>query len=194
MRDEWFIRGEVPMTKAEVRAVSISKLELRPDSVLYDIGAGTGSVSIEAASQLVDGHVYAVEQKLEAVELIEANIRKFGAEGIIKIEGISVVTGTAPEALSGLPRPTHAFIGGSSGNLEGLLEVLLEKNPDIRIVINIIALETLTQTMTLLGKRGIEAEIVSMQVAKARTVGNYHLMQGQNPVYIVSFGGSHSLR
>ena len=116
MRDEWFIRGEVPMTKAEVRAVSISKLELKPDSVLYDIGAGTGSVSIEAACQMNSGSVYAVEQKPEAVELIEANIRKFGASGV------HIVTGTAPEALAKLPCPTHAFIGGSSGNMAGLLD------------------------------------------------------------------------
>lgn len=183
MRDEWFVRGEVPMTKAEVRAVSISKMELEPDSVLYDIGAGTGSVSIEAARQLFDGCVYAVEKNGEAVKLIQANMEKFG------LTKVHVVQGMAPEVLAELPHPTHAFIGGSSGNMEQLFDILFEKNPKIRVVINIIALETLSQTMNLLNKRGIEAEIVSMQVSKARSVGNYHLMQGQNPVYIISFGG-----
>lgn len=181
MRDEWFIRKEVPMTKAEVRAVSISKLELKQDSVLYDIGAGTGSVSIEAASQMGSGSVYAVEQKQEAVELIEANRKRFG------VSGVHIVAGTAPGALADLPCPTHAFIGGSSGNLAGLLDVLYQKNPSVRIVMNIIALETLSQTLTLLKERGIEAEIVSLQVSKARVAGNYHMMQGQNPVYIISW-------
>lgn len=183
MRDEWFVRGEVPMTKAEVRAVSMSKLELQPDSVLYDIGAGTGSVSIEAAALLTNGQVYAVEKKPEAVELLRINKEQFHAVNM------KIVPGSAPEALAELPCPTHAFIGGSSGNMAGLLDLLLEKNPEIRIVINIIALETLSQTMTLLHERTINAEIVSMQVAKARQAGAYHLMQGQNPVYIISFGG-----
>lgn len=144
MRDEWSIRGEVSTTKAETRAVSTSKLEPQPGSAFHGIGAGTGSVPIGAAGQLVDGYVYAVEQKLETVELTEINIREFGMEGITKIEGISAVTGAAPKALSGLPHPTHAFIEGSSGNMKGLLEALLRRGPDIRIVISITALETLT--------------------------------------------------
>ncbi len=102
MRDEWFIRGEVPMTKSEVRAVSVEKLELSPDSVLYDIGAGTGSVSVEAAAFMPEGTVYAVEKKREAVELLEKNRKKFQAEQIRIIEG------AAPEALEGLEAlPMH---------------------------------------------------------------------------------------
>ena len=105
MRDEWFIRGEVPMTKSEVRAVSVEKLELSADSVLYDIGAGTGSVSVEAAAFLPEGTVYAIEKKREAVELLKKNREKFRAERIRIIEG------AAPEALEGLEAPTHAFLG-----------------------------------------------------------------------------------
>lgn len=184
MRDESFIRGDAPMTKSEVRAVSISKLELKPDSILYDIGAGTGSVSVEAAGLLPNGKIYAVEQRPEAVELILANREKF------KASMIRVIQGTAPDILTDLPCPTHAFIGGSSGTMEDLLNLLFQKNPQIRIVINIIALETLSRTLALLKARKIGAEIVSMQVAKARAAGDYHLMQGQNPVYIISFGGA----
>lgn len=183
MRDEWFIRGKVPMTKSEVRAVSISKLELHPDSILYDIGAGTGSVAVEAAGFLPKGQVYAVEKKPEAVALIITNKEKFGADQI------NVIEGSAPDVLLGLPCPTHAFIGGSTGTMGEIIDILTEKNPRIRIVINIIALETLSQAMEALKIRGIDAEIVSMQTARAKKAGAYHLMEGQNPVYIISFGG-----
>lgn len=183
MRDEWFIRGEVPMTKAEVRAVSISKLELDPGAVLYDIGSGTGSVAVEASGFLADGMVYAIEKKPEAVKLIAANLERFGAKRI------KIVQGEAPEAFLGLVRPTHAFIGGSSGAMGDIIDRLLEQNPRIRVVINIIALETLGAVMDVLKTRGIDAEIVSVQVSRAKKAGAFHLMQGQNPVYVISFGG-----
>lgn len=183
MRDEVFIRGQVPMTKSEVRAVSLSKLELTPNAVLYDIGAGTGSVSVEAALAIPQGQVYAVEHNPEAAQLILANREKFGTENLFLVEG------KAPSALVGLSVPTHGFIGGSSGEMNNIICRLQNLNPDIRIVINIIALETLTQTMDLLRTLKIEAEILLLQVAKAKQIGEYHLMQGQNPVYVISFGG-----
>ena len=91
MRDEWFIRGDIPMTKSEVRAVSISKLDLQKSSIVYDIGAGTGSVSVEAALQVTEGHVYAFEQKEEGCALIRANAEKAG------VKNLTVVPGKAPE-------------------------------------------------------------------------------------------------
>ncbi|WP_166432633.1 precorrin-6Y C5,15-methyltransferase (decarboxylating) subunit CbiT [Lacrimispora amygdalina] len=183
MRDELFIRGDVPMTKSEVRAVCISKLELDPDSILYDIGAGTGSVSVEASVYLTNGKVFAVEKKPEAQELIEANRKKFNADCI------TVVKGTAPDALSGLETATHVFLGGTSGNLEEVLDLVLRENPNVRVVANFIALESLTDMLLWLKKHSIEAEIVQMQVSRAKTAGSYHMMMGQNPVYIISFGG-----
>jgi precorrin-6Y C5,15-methyltransferase (decarboxylating) len=183
MRDELFVRGDVPMTKSEVRAVCISKLELDPDSILYDIGAGTGSVSVEASVYLTNGKVFAVEKKPEAQELIEANRKKFNADCI------TVVKGTAPDALSGLETATHVFLGGTSGNLEEVLDLVLRENPNVRVVANFIALESLTDMLLWLKKHSIEAEIVQMQVSRAKTAGSYHMMMGQNPVYIISFGG-----
>ncbi len=109
MRDEWFIRGKVPMTKSEVRAVSVSKLELTQDSVLYDIGAGTGSVSIEAALQIPRGQIFAVEQNREAVDLIRQNKEKFHADNV------RILWGKAPKILEGLPVPSHVFLGGKIG-------------------------------------------------------------------------------
>lgn len=189
MRDEWFIRGDVPMTKSEVRAVSLSKLELDGNSVLLDIGAGTGSVSVEAALCHPVKRVYAFEKREEAAILFKKNREKAG----LLSSKVVLIEGTAPEAF---PKhfdepPTHAFIGGSSGNMEALFERLLHINREIRVVLNVIALETLTEVLRLLRERGLEGEIVQLQVAKAKTAGRYHLMQGQNPVYIIAFGGGH---
>ena len=183
MRDESFIRGDVPMTKSEIRAVSISKLELEPDSVLYDIGAGTGSVSIEAARELPGGTVYAIERNPKALELLRQNKEKFHTEQMV------LVAGEAPEAMEALPVPTHAFLGGTGGRSLEIMERLLKKNPDMRIVINVIALESLNQIMGSLKQLGKEPEVALISVSKARKMGNYHLMQGQNPVYVISFGG-----
>lgn len=119
--DEEFIRDNVPMTKSEVRTLSVAKLELSPDSVLYDIGAGTGSVSVSAALKIIDGEVYAIEKNENAVKLIEKNKRKFAADNII------VVKGNAPAAFENLPRPTHIFIGGSSGNIREIIEEAVKK-------------------------------------------------------------------
>ena len=158
MKDSLFIRGKVPMTKAEVRAVSISKLELPPDAVVYDVGAGTGSVTIEMALQLPQGTVYAIERNSDAVDLLHQNCEKFG------VSNVKIVPGLAPEAFEGLPVATHAFLGGTGGRVEEILRQLK--------------------------KMEIEPEIVCMQVSRAEKVGPYHLMKGENPVYILSFGGA----
>lgn len=183
MRDELFVRGKVPMTKSEVRAVSLSKLELCEDSILYDVGAGTGSVSIEAALTLTHGKVYSIERNPLAIELMKANKEKFQAAQM------EIVNGRAPEALKGLLSPTHAFIGGTGGCLYQVLDLIMEKNPKVRVVINIIALETLNEMISWLKDREISAEIVQLQVSKAQTAGSYQLMKGQNPVFVISFGG-----
>ena len=120
------------MTKEEIRSLSIVKLGLKEDSVLYDIGAGTGSISVEAALNMPRGKVFAIERKEEAVNLIKRNKEKF------KVDNLHVVKGLAPEALMNLDIPTHAFIGGSAGNLKEIIDILLYKNPKIKIVINAI--------------------------------------------------------
>ena len=195
MRDEWFIRGKVPMTKSEVRAVSLSKLELTPESVLADIGAGTGSVSVEAALSWNVMSVWAIEKNREAVELLRQNIaraERAGAGTIHLLEGEALALLTDPEIREQFRtghRLTHAFLGGTSGNMKQILEALLSLNPQMRIVINVIALESVAAAVAALKALSIEAEIVSVQTAKAKKAGSYHLMQGQNPVYIISFGG-----
>lgn len=184
MRDDKFIRGKIPMTKSEVRAVSLSKLELGEEGVFYDIGAGTGSVSVEAALRLRRGRVYAIEQKAEGCELIRANMEQFG------IGNIEVICGPAPEALAGLPAPDYVFIGGSGGQMEAVMGALEAQNRNARIVVNAIALETVAQVLGWLRERGREAEIVSVQVARAKHTAGYHMMEGQNPVWVMTIGGA----
>ncbi len=179
--DELFLRGRVPMTKSEIRSVSLSKLQLRPGDVVYDIGAGTGSVSVEMAFQAFEGSVYAVEFDEEALALIRQNREQFGSWNL------EVVEGKAPEALIGLPVPDRAFIGGSRGNLAGILELLKEKNPNIRVVVNAITLETLTEAVNCFQRLGFgDIGIVQIFAANGNEAGSYHMMQGQNPVFIIS--------
>ena len=185
VEDEEFLRGKAPMTKSEIRSLSVAKLHLEKDSVVYDVGAGTGSVTIELALAAADGMVYAVERNQEACDLIEQNKRKFGTPNI------EVIHGLAPEAMEDLPAPTHAFIGGSAGNLKEILESLLAKNPKIRVVINTVTLETIGEvTECLKDLPLLEEEIVSVSVAKAKKLGSYHLMMGQNPIYIITCRGA----
>ncbi len=184
IRDEEFIRDKVPMTKEEIRTVSLSKLGLQKDSVCYDIGAGTGSVSIEMAMRAYQGRVYAIEQKPLAAELLKKNKYKFGAANLHIIEG------TAPQAMEELEMPTHAFIGGSSGNMEAIMRLLLDKNPGVRMVINCIALETVSETLQCLKALPVKVvEIVQLCVSRSKTLGNYHMMMGENPIYIISCTG-----
>jgi precorrin-6Y C5,15-methyltransferase (decarboxylating) len=183
MKDELFIRGNIPMTKGEVRAVSISKLELEPNSILYDIGAGTGSVSIEAALAAKQGHVYAFEQKPEGCDLIAQNAEKFG------VRNLTIVSGKAPETLYGISNPDRVFIGGTGGNMTDILDYLLRKNAGLKIVLNVITLESLNQAVSYINAKNLPAEIISLQISKAEQIGPYHMMQGQNPIYIITING-----
>lgn len=185
VRDGEFIRGRVPMTKEEVRAVSIARLQLTEDAVVWDVGAGTGSVSVEAARSGDRIRVYAVEKNPEALELIRENRKKFRADGI------RIVPGEAPGVLETLEAPTHVFIGGSSGNLQEILSCVLEKNENARIVVNAISLETVKEVMEAAESGTLKSpEITQLTVSRSRELGRYHMMTGQNPVYIVSAGGT----
>jgi precorrin-6Y C5,15-methyltransferase (decarboxylating) len=181
--DSAFTRGAVPMTKEEIRAVSLSKLRMKPDSIAWDIGAGTGSVACEMALKAKEGWVYAVEQNPDALDLIEENRKKLG------IFNLTAVPGTAPDALEALPAPDRVFIGGSSGKLEPILSAVLAKNPLARVVINGITLETANAGASLLKKYALkDADIVQIAVARAEPAGNAHLMKALNPVFIISGG------
>lgn len=180
--DSEFIRDKVPMTKEEVREVSICKLRLTDKSLVYDIGSGTGSIAMEMAGLSPDLKVYAIERKPEAVALIKKNKEKF------KLDNIEVIEAEAPEGLDELPKPTHVFIGGSGGNLNEILNTLYSMNDSMRIVITAVSLETIARIKDILSAYPIANEdIVELQVNRSKVIGKYHMMQAENPVWICSF-------
>lgn len=179
--DEEFIRGKAPMTKEEVRSVSLSKLRLTEDSICCDVGAGTGSVSVEMALRADQGQVFAIEKKEEAAALLEENKQKFA------VDNLEIIKGEAPQALENLPAPTHAFIGGSSGNLKEIVALLLGKNPQVRIVINCITLETISEALDVLKEYDFQQrEVVQLAASRSKEISRYHLMMGENPIYIIT--------
>ena len=184
LEDEAFLRAKVPMTKQGIRSISLSKLRLSRDSVVYDVGAGTGSVSVEMALQAPEGMVYAIEKKPEAVQLILQNKRHFQTDNLTVIEGL------APEAMEDLPCPTHVFVGGSSGNLAEILKAALGKNKRVRVVINAIALETVSEALECIRTLPVtDVSILTAMIGESKQVARYHMMMGQNPVYVIAFTG-----
>lgn len=178
--DELFVRGSVPMTKEEVRAVVISKLRLAEGQVIWDVGAGTGSVSVEIALAAPAGRIYAVERNPEGLELIRANRDKF------KTENVYPVSGEAPEALLGLPSPDRIFVGGSGPTLEKILrQAALVLRPGGRLVLSAVTLETQSEGFTLLGELFGPVEAVQLGVSVGRKVGAKHLWQARNPVCLM---------
>lgn len=178
--DEAFERGDVPMTKQEVRAAVLAKLAVRPEDILWDVGAGTGSVSVELALAAPRGRVYAVECRLEGCALIKANREKFRTRNLVLVEGL------APAALSDLPAPDAVFIGGSKGSLAAIVDAALDKNPDARICVSAIALESLSAAVAALTAKGRTVQVSQIAVSRARAVGGLHLMMAQNPIYLIT--------
>jgi precorrin-6Y C5,15-methyltransferase (decarboxylating) len=167
------------MTKREIRAAVVSRMALHREAVVCDIGAGTGSVSVELALQALSGKVYAVEKNEEACHLIEENAENFG------LDNIEVVCGMAVSVLEALPVCDAAFIGGSGGQLAEIFEILMRKNPQIHIVLTAITLETLNEAIALLEKYGFKADVVQISVNNLNQRGRYHMFEAQNPVYVI---------
>ncbi len=181
LADDEIIRGKAPMTKEEVRALSMRKLALCPDSVLYDIGAGTGSISLEASLLAPDIKVFAIEKNEEAFSLLKQNKEKFSAVNM------EIIHGEAPCALEELPAPTHAFIGGSSGNMRDILRSVYDKNAEALVVINTVTAETFAEVIDCIKDYpDIEPDIIQVAATRFKKVGRYHLADALNPVYIIT--------
>lgn len=178
--DDAFIRGEVPMTKQEVRAAALAKLAVRPTDTLWDVGAGTGSVSVELALAAPRGHVYAVECAPDACALIRQNREKFHAYNL------SLIEGTAPQVLVDLPAPDAVFIGGTKGSMAEVVDAALAKNPNARLCISAIALETLSAAIAALAAHGQAAEVTQLAVSRTRPAGKLHLLMANNPIFLIT--------
>ena len=179
--DSQFTRSKVPMTKEEVRAVSICKLHLNENAVVYDIGSGTGSIAVEIARLSGKIKVFAIETKSEAVELIQKNVKKF------ELDNVQIVKTLAPAGLEELPAASHAFIGGTKGQFKEILLSLIKKNPRMRIVVNAVTLESISKIQEVLSDLNINYECIQMNVSRSEVAGKYHLIKAENPVHIFSF-------
>lgn len=187
IRDEKFLRGQAPMTKRDVRVSALARLEICADDILWDVGAGTGSVSIEMALLARHGEVHTVECNSDACYLILQNKVKFGTYNLFIHEG------KAPAALSDLPAPDAVFIGGSKGNMGAIIDLAKVKNPEVRLVIAAITLETLSEATTLLKERGYaNFEVAQISVSRSERLGSYRMLKPQNPVFLISAGGENA--
>lgn len=201
LRDRDIIRGDAPMTKEEIRHISVAKLNIQPQDIVYDIGAGTGSVSLEMAKKAHESAVYAIEQKQEAFDLLEKNKEALG------IYNIKAIFAKAPEGLEDLPSPDKVFIGGSGKNMGQIVDKIIEKAQkewgasaeaekqsglqagpkEIQFVINTIAIESLAEANEIFADPKFEdVDYISISSAKSKKVGPYNMMMANNPIYIIS--------
>lgn len=180
--DDEFVQGKTPLTREEVRVVILSKTRIRKDSVIYDIGAGTGSISVEAALLAPQGTVYAVERDPEALSLMYKNKKKFG------VQNLNIVEGSAPEAMEGFPGAHRIIIGGSGGMLKEILELSQKKLLEDGVVtVSAVTLDTLMNAQKLL-EQGPWQHLNTVQISVTRIieVAGYKMLRALNPIYIMS--------
>ena len=181
--DDEFIRNNTPMTKASVRNAVVSMFDVSENSIIYDIGAGTGSVSVMLSRLVPEGKVYAFEYKEKGCEVISANIKKFSADNV------SIVRGKAPESIKNaikndIPYPSAVFIGGSEGKLAEIAGCF--ENSGIRVVISCATTETFGQALQLINDGVIkDSSIMQTAVSSAEPLGKYHIMRAETPVWLV---------
>ena len=181
IEDDEFHTSKKLITKQEVRAVTLAKLQLQNDLVMWDIGAGSCSVSIEASNLMPNGRIYAVEQNSQCIAFIRENLGKFAARNVKLVEG------EAPDALDGLPDPDRVFIGGSGGMLEEIIITVDNRlKPDGKVVLNAVTLDTLTRAVEFLEDHGFTVEAACVNIAKTRNLTEYKMFEAQNPVYVIT--------
>ena len=179
LRDSDFLRAKVPMTKEAVRTIVVSELDVMPEDTVWDIGAGTGSVTCALCYRACESTVYAIEKNPAARELIEKNAAHTGARNM------KVACGTAPDDLTGFPGPDKVFIGGSSGRIDEIFDLVLKANPEAVICATAVTLESLDAILSGFKDRGMEYTVKCVNVSSAEKLGAYHLMKAENPVYIL---------
>ena len=169
------------ITKQEVRAISLAKLRLRADSIVWDIGAGAGAVALEAARLAHCGTVYAVERQPESVVLIRENLVRF------QTPNVRIVHTAAPEGLGSLPDPDGVFIGGSGGHMQDILrESTTRLRPGGRVVVNVIALESVHEALVALQTHRFAVEVTLVNIARSKKLGERLGFEALNPIYVIS--------
>jgi len=167
------------ITKREVRTLSVASLALSPQSIVWDVGAGSGSVAIEASMLAYEGRVYAIEVDPEGVEICRDNARTFGADNV------RVIAGRAPEALTDLETPDAVFVGGSKGSMDEILEVALARLPSGgRLVVNAITLENVGEAYACFKKRGLQPEVLLLNISRGEPLAHYLRYEAQNPIHM----------
>jgi precorrin-6Y C5,15-methyltransferase (decarboxylating) len=167
------------ITKREARLLSLALMQLRPASVVWDVGAGSGSVAIEAAMLASEGSVFAVEVDPEGVEICRENVRAHA------VDNVRVVAGRAPQALADLPDPDAVFVGGSKGSMAEIIEVALARlKPGGRLVVNAITMENVGETYKCLRERKLQPEVILLNVSRAEPLARYMRYEAQNPIHI----------
>lgn len=173
--------GSNVITKRDVRAISLAHLGLHQHTVLWDIGSGTGSVTIEAAHLATAGHIYAIECNHEALAAIHANCHRLHAPNV------SIIAGHAPQVLHDLPDPDAVFIGGSGGALRAILEVVQSRlRPDGHLVVNLATLEHLTEAVDYLRQTAWEWECTMVNIAHTQIILDITRFAAMNPVFVLT--------
>lgn len=179
--DDEFATAKKLITKQEVRAVTLCKLQLQDDLVMWDVGAGSGSVSIEASNLMPNGRIYALEKNTQYLTFIRDNLKKFVARNVMLIEAF------APEGLEDLPDPDRVFIGGSGGMLEEIIDAVDKRlKREGVIVLNAVTLDTLTKAVEFLEDHGYTVEVTCVNIAKTRGLTEYKMFDAHNPVYVIA--------
>lgn len=177
--DSEFIRGGVPMTKAEVRCICVSRLGIAPKSVCWDIGCGTGSMSVEMAFRCFDGRVFSVDKNSEAANLTNLNRKKFGCDNI------EIIQGNAENAVENLPAPDCVFIGGAGEFAGKIISAAYEKNLSAQIVATAVSLEALENFRKVFELCSVETEITQIAVTRTKKVGTHTMLSAENPIFLI---------
>lgn len=176
--DDEFTRSEIPMTKAEIRCIALAKLNIKSTDICWDIGCGSGSVTVEMALKCHDGMVWAIDRFAEAAELTKKNCRKFACDNVIVKSGI--FPDTTP-----FPKPNCVFVGGSGGRLDEILNTAFNANPAVKIVVTAVSLETISEASNVMERLGMQVEITQIAVTRTRKIGKKTMLNALNPIFIV---------